>query len=1494
MPAQFSHPPNKFPVQLGPQGGSNDIATLNQPLSTAKMMTVLPNVPLTPPGLPPKPARKPAVASTISTTAHQTVSPPPIQQSQSSSSSTSAVSFPSEDVAIKLPVAPRVTPPSPARARGRPRGKHVPTRGVRKIQSVPHVQPQDSIPLDYSVFEQHNSLVRSHMSSPEPTSICVKVPPPAPCQSPRVETPHSAHLPPQPEQQLPPRGRRGETCDHWLMGRCTKSPCRYLHELQPGACLVWLRMGRCNKYICPFQHAQPTFPCEAWLKGSCNNSPCPFLHERKPETSVDVSEDACKEPSSCSSEKKTSLSIDWLMTHCTISNTPSKPTEVARESLTTPAEPRESSVVPRPSPQQAKGTLDGHRESPANSNSRPNGASSHVNRDCRITPVEPVKSGSALPRPSLQQAKGTPDGHGGSPANSHSRPNGVSSSVVQECRTIPAEPSKSSATSRPSPQQAKSTPDRHAESPANGHSRPNGASSHVAEECRTSPAEPRNRHSCANGAASHVTQGCRISPIEPVKSSALSRPSIQQAKGALDGHSGSPANGHSRPNGVSSHVAQECRTTTSEPRKGSAISRPSPQHTKGMLDSHSESPANGHSRPNGVPPHVGQECRATPAEPRKSSVIPRQSLQQAKGTPDGHGESPANGYPRPSGAPSSHPPPVHARISAQPSTFDNPKLNGCSNGTVPPTLDSRSVPPRTSDVNIRPPRIPVQERLPETCLDWPQGTCRRSPCPYLHSRQPETCAKWRQDICQRFFCPFVHDLDVTCRDWLRGQCNWRVCRYAHAKALDKPAPSLEPLFGTVIADHIKVRLDRGFEVQEVVTGFESRWVHLGNVAPGISSNVIRGLLSQYGHVDSLIVPESTTKKSFVVKAQFSSPAEAMKAATALHGQEFHDQHLTARLSINNFKKGNMVVTDTDVCVTWQSPHRMGYGGYATLKGARAVMDSVSNTRMGDSLVTADLYDGLPAVGAYNVVFRHLPSETTEQDIRNLGGDVESIMLERPNYTSIERAMQTLRSILENYGTVISFDDLPPPYRDGAVKAWVRFSSHAEARHAQDSLDGQNFAFLGRTPISVRHVLSMSYTLPCTIYRKLQDDLTWLRRSWSQRYGPGITLSEKGDINGMADGPVFIRVSCEDSLLLSHLKYEFEQLLRGDTVMFNKKPIWDDFLTGPTGLSFIHQLQREYPGVEVQVRGSSRIVTVMGTITRRHLVKQEIVRKIVEVQSQLLWDIPLPGRTLGLFLSEDLTRLQETFGAENCYLHYGKRALIVRGNEQTFRIACKAVQDAQSRQGVEPSQSGAICPVCFNDPVLPTFLPCGHQWCRGCLVGYLSSAVDNKTFPLTCLGNEACCSERIPLSLARELLTAAEFDAVVDAAFWTHVHSRPDEFHHCPVPDCIQIYRSAPRNTVLQCPSCLTHICPACHIEYHDGMTCEERDAADDKLFWQWRSDNDVKDCPVCRVPIERSEGCNHMTCIRCQSHICWECLAVFPRGEGIYDHMRNKHGGIGL
>ncbi|KAG6328662.1 hypothetical protein ID866_10427, partial [Astraeus odoratus] len=118
-------------------------------------------------------------------------------------------------------------------------------------------------------------------------------------------------------------------------------------------------------------------------------------------------------------------------------------------------------------------------------------------------------------------------------------------------------------------------------------------------------------------------------------------------------------------------------------------------------------------------------------------------------------------------------------------------------------------------------------------------------------------------------------------------------------------------------------------------------------------------------------------------------------------------------------------------------------------------------------------------------------------------------------------------------------------------------------------------------------------------------------------------------------------------------------MRGEVVVFDKKPIWDDFLASSAGYAFIQQLQQQYPGVEIVLHKNSRVVNVLGSIVRRHQAKQEIVRRIVEIKSQKLWDIPLPGKVFGLFVSGELAKLQNSLGTENCYLDYVKRALSLR-------------------------------------------------------------------------------------------------------------------------------------------------------------------------------------------------------------------------------------------
>jgi len=37
-------------------------------------------------------------------------------------------------------------------------------------------------------------------------------------------------------------------------------------------------------------------------------------------------------------------------------------------------------------------------------------------------------------------------------------------------------------------------------------------------------------------------------------------------------------------------------------------------------------------------------------------------------------------------------------------------------------------------------------------------------------------------------------------------------------------------------------------------------------------------------------------------------------------------------------------------------------------------------------------------------------------------------------------------------------------------------------------------------------------------------------------------------------------------------------------------------------------------------------------------------------------------------------------------------------------------------------------------------------------------------------------------------------------------------------------------------------------------------------------DDKIKRCPLCRVPIERNDGCAQMMCKNCKHVFCWFCL----------------------
>lgn len=102
---------------------------------------------------------------------------------------------------------------------------------------------------------------------------------------------------------------------------------------------------------------------------------------------------------------------------------------------------------------------------------------------------------------------------------------------------------------------------------------------------------------------------------------------------------------------------------------------------------------------------------------------------------------------------------------------------------------------------------------------------------------------------------------------------------------------------------------------------------------------------------------------------------------------------------------------------------------------------------------------------------------------------------------------------------------------------------------------------------------------------------------------------------------------------------------------------------------------------------------------------------------------------------------------------------------------------------------------------------------------------------------------------------------------------------CPSPDCqFCVERLAdssgePLDVTCKC-SCM--FCFHCKEEAHRPVDCDtvrkwlvKNSAESENLNWILAN---TKPCPKCKRPIEKNQGCMHMTCSQCRNEFCWLCL----------------------
>ncbi|XP_042900685.1 uncharacterized protein [Parasteatoda tepidariorum] len=201
----------------------------------------------------------------------------------------------------------------------------------------------------------------------------------------------------------------------------------------------------------------------------------------------------------------------------------------------------------------------------------------------------------------------------------------------------------------------------------------------------------------------------------------------------------------------------------------------------------------------------------------------------------------------------------------------------------------------------------------------------------------------------------------------------------------------------------------------------------------------------------------------------------------------------------------------------------------------------------------------------------------------------------------------------------------------------------------------------------------------------------------------------------------------------------------------------------------------------------------------------------------------------------------------------------------------------------------MCAICL-DPVKFDYYRlenCGHSFCKSCLLLQLES----KIIPVTC-AQENCGQPFFLIDINRILSLGGEKlrREFQNAALQHHVSTHAGQISYCHSPDCPTVYRVSKKSDIVyNCPACLNDICAYCQTFSHKGMNCDiyqNSKEDEDYSLKVWLKDNkSCKQCPNCKMVIEKIDGCNHMECLNCKSHLCWLCLEIFKSGDLVYDHL---------
>ena len=187
----------------------------------------------------------------------------------------------------------------------------------------------------------------------------------------------------------------------------------------------------------------------------------------------------------------------------------------------------------------------------------------------------------------------------------------------------------------------------------------------------------------------------------------------------------------------------------------------------------------------------------------------------------------------------------------------------------------------------------------------------------------------------------------------------------------------------------------------------------------------------------------------------------------------------------------------------------------------------------------------------------------------------------------------------------------------------------------------------------------------------------------------------------------------------------------------------------------------------------------------------------------------------------------------------------------------------------------LCLICLETIVNPFTFKCTHEYCRNCLQLWFNHDITNNKTKFKCM----TCDYLIERNEVSQLVDAQTLDKY-DKFVLNNLLDTEFNLFRCG--NCPAIVSVDQNTRYFACQECKKEYCCICQVEWHKGITCNQwanQHGKSNDLTLNLISKLNVKQCPKCKMHIEKNDGCDHMTCGKCKYEFWWSSLQDYKTGK---------------